>query len=319
MNINVRSIILIVIALVVAGIAAFLARSLVTTDDNQQIAILQQEEVNIQILVVNKELNTGTFLKAEDLNWQSWPDDNVNENYIQKISETQGEGQILALVGSVAKTPISAGEPILIGRVVKPGDRGFMAAVLNPGYRAVSISISPKTGLSGFIFPGDKVDILLTHTVTQTSEVRGVAASQIQATETVLTDIRVLAIDTQMSNETNTPAIGKIATFEVSPKQAEKIALMSRMGELSLTLRSLANADEVIDKKAPGVASNVTFANEVSKVVAGQSGPGSAGVKKQTVSILRAGNVEALTFTSSKGVKGLADIPNTIMPLAIIH
>ncbi len=298
--INTRSIVLIAVALVVAGATAFLARSLVSTPDVEQTTIVQQVASEVQVLVSSKDIQTGHFLKQDDFEWQSWPGDNINENYTQKISEEQSEQQIESFLGSVAKAPIAAGEPILNGRVVKPGARGFMAAVLQPGYRAVSISINSRTGLSGFIFPGDSVDILLTHSVAEIVPGQD-EPSQIQATETVLEDIRVLAIDTQMTNETNTPSIGKIATFEVLPKQAEKIALMSRMGELSLALRSLA-VEETDDtmrlrKTFNGSNPNVTYADEVSRVVAEQSGTGVSTSRKKTVKIVRAGETEDLTFT----------------------
>jgi pilus assembly protein CpaB len=172
-----------------------------------------------------------------------------------------------------------------------------MAAVLQPGYRAVSININSRTGLSGFIFPGDSVDILLTHSIEEDTPGDEDETIEIQATETVLTDIRVLAIDTQMTNETNTPAIGKVATFEVLPKQAEKIALMSRMGELSLSLRSLAvETDDDVVKTAAFSNNNVTYADEVSKVIAEQNGTGVGAGKKQTVKIVRATTTEDLVF-----------------------
>ncbi len=299
--INTRSIILITAAIVIAGITAFLARSLVSTPEVQQTTIVQQVASDVQVLVANKDIHTGYFIKREDLEWQSWPGDNINEHYTKKDQNDSSEAQIESFLGAVAKLPIAAGEPIVNGRVVKPGTRGFMAAVLKPGYRAVSISISPRTGLSGFIFPGDTVDILLTHEV-QELEVGANDPTMIQATETVLEDIRVLAIDTQMSNETNTPAIGKIATFEVLPKQAEKIALMSRMGELSLALRSLAVETQMADtdnitKTLNGSTSQVTYADEVSKVVAEQKGTGTGTSKKRPVKIVRANETEDLVFT----------------------
>lgn len=298
--INTRSIALIIAALVIAGITAFLARSLVTTDGADQAPVVQQAANEAQVLVINKNINIGSFLKREDLEWQSWPDDNINVNYTQKTSEAEADGQIGSIAGSVAKSPLVAGEPIINGRIVMPGDRGFMAAVLKPGNRAVSINIDPKSGLSGFIFPGDMVDVLLTHSV-QEAGGGGNRANSIQATETVLTDIRVLAIDTQMTNETNTPTIGKVATFEVSPKQAEKVALMSRMGELSLSLRSLAhNADDPELDRAIALNNSrrkVTYADEVSSVIAEQTGTGLAGGSKQVVTVIRAGSTQELSFT----------------------
>jgi len=291
-----RSIVLITAAIVVAGITAFIARSLVSTPEVTQTTIVQQVESEIQILVSTKDIQTGYFLKKDDLEWQSWPGDNINDNYTRKESDATASSQMETFLGSVAKAPIAAGEPILNGRVVKPGARGFMAAVLKPGYRAVSISINSRTGISGFIFPGDTVDVLLTHSVVEEDTGQRDNA-QIQATETVLEDIRVLAIDTQMTNETNTPSIGKIATFEVSPKQAQKIALMTRMGELSLALRSLAieeNGDKIV-QTANVSAHKVTYADEVSRVIAEQNGTGNTTTKK-SVKIVRANQTENLVF-----------------------
>lgn len=293
-----RSVILIGIALVIAGAAAFLARSLVTTPEVVQVAAKEEAPANTQILVANKTIQTGFFLKRDDLEWQSWPDNNVNVNYIQKASDSSGDNQIQDVVGSVAKLPIVAGEPIISGQVVKPGSQGFMAAVLSPGNRAVSININSKSGISGFVFPGDMVDILLTHEV-QFEENGEPVPSQV--TETVMKDIRVLAIDTLMSNETNTPSIGKIATFEVTPKQAEKIALISRMGEISLSLRSLAvesEEDESVIVSMNNEDKTITYEGEVSVVAGGSaSGPGS-NIKK--VQILRAEQVQEVSFTNSE-------------------
>lgn len=302
MNINMRSIILIAIALIVAGTAAFLARSLVSTPEGEQTAAVQQAPSNAQVLVANKPIPTGFFLKREDLIWQQWPSDNININYVQITSENEAESWLEEVLGAVVKTPITAGEPIVNGQIAKPGDRGFMAAVITPGNRAISININSKSGISGFIFPGDSVDILLTHTVNFEDDGQ---VEQSQVTETVLKNIRVLAIDTQMNNATNTPAIGKVATFEVTPKQAEKVALMGRMGELSLSLRSLAvesAEDETVAAAMSSTEKTITYANEISVVVAANSGVSPAAKKKRKVKVIRANTVQDLTFTDP-GIK----------------
>lgn len=299
MNINIRSIVLIGIALIIAGIAAFLARSLINTPEGPQVAAGPQAPVNVEVLVSNKNIPTGNFLRVEDLEWQSWPDENININYTQKNSDQGAAAQIDNIVGSVAKLPIIGGVPIMNGQIVKPGTRGFMAAILTPGNRAVSININSKTGLSGFVFPGDMVDIILTHTV-QLGE--GEEKQPSQVSETVMKNIKILAIDTLMNNETNTPSIGKIATFEVTPKQAEKVTLLSRMGELSLALRSLAveaenEEDEEVAKLMNNNAKTITFINEVSAVAGGDSVMGGAARKNVKVQVLRAGQTQELTFT----------------------
>ena len=299
MNINMRSVILIGVALVIAGIAAFLARSLVSTPQTVQVVAEQKKPTNNQVLVANKIIQTGYFLKRDDLEWQSWPDDNINVNYIQKSAEDSGDNQIMDVVGSVAKLPIVAGEPVIAAQVVKPGSQGFMAAVLTPGNRAVSININSKSGISGFVFPGDMVDIMLTH---QVDLADGEDTIPTQVTETVLKNIRVLAIDTLMNNVSNTPSIGKIATFEVTPKQAEKVALVSRMGEISLSLRSLAVVSEDQEDTVQLVnneAKTITYVGEVSVVAGGDTvgGPNSTNKK---VNVLRAAQSQQLTFRTPK-------------------
>ncbi|WDU58212.1 Flp pilus assembly protein CpaB [Pseudemcibacter aquimaris] len=280
--------------------AALIARSLVTNPEAVQVVAEAPEPTYTEVLVANKVIRTGFFLKREDLEWQNWPMDNINPNYIQKTSDAVAEEQINDVLGSVVKLPIVAGEPVLNGQIVKPGDRGFMAAVLTPGNRAISININSKSGISGFIFPGDKVDVLLTHNV-----VFGAGDNEFssEVTETVMKDIRVLAIDTFMNNETNTPTIGKIATFEVTPKQAEKVALMSRMGELSLSLRSLAvesEDDEGVARMMNNQARTITYINDVSTVAGGNTELGNQTNKVKKVRVLRAEQAQELSFTEAR-------------------
>jgi len=279
MNINIRSIVLIGIALAVAGLTAILARSLIqtpqqVTTDGETMVVNQVVAAKTQILVAAKNFPTGTFLKAEDLVWQSWPDDTVNENYIRK----DGQVTLETFIGAVVKSSLNAGEPISVNRIVKPGNQGFMAAVLSPGKRAVSIRTTVITGVSGFIFPGDRVDILLSHKVKTADKDR----STIQVSETVLKAVRVLAIDQNAANATHTPAVSKSVTLEVSPKEAEKIVLAKNMGNLSLSLRSLANDEESL--AAAKEQTSITWDSEVTKTLSSK-GPGKAG--KAQVDVFR--------------------------------
>jgi len=138
---------------------------------------------------------------------------------------------------------------------VLPGSRSFMAAVLRPGMRAVSVGVTATSGISGFVFAGDQVDLLLTHKTG-----KGEDTSHL-VTETVLRNIRVLAVDQKVDAKPgDAPTIARTATFEVTPKQAEIVAIVSEMGRLSLALRSLQdNADADRDSEAPKASEDEDF------------------------------------------------------------
>lgn len=191
------------------------------------------KEPELRVLVAARSLPAGTLIKAEDLKWQVW--DKADPNLPSLLAE--GEAEPLDYRGAVVRRGIDAGAPIVVGRLVKPGEQGFLAAVLDAGQRAVSVPINGVTGLAGLVFPGDRVDLILTHTVVRP---RDPNLSERRISETVLTDLRVLAIDQTVDDQTTAPQVGKIATLEVSPKQAELVVLMAELGQLSLSLRSLA-------------------------------------------------------------------------------
>jgi pilus assembly protein CpaB len=211
------------------------------------------------VLVAAKILPTGTFVRTEDLTWQAWPDEGANTNYLYKDKDT-----MQSVVGSVVRQRISAGEPITTGRLVKPGDRGFLAAVLSPGMRAVSVPVTAISGVAGLVFPGDRVDLVLSHQVKDDREPNAPAKF---ATETVLSDIRVLAIDQTLTDQDNKPSLAKTVTFEVTPKQVEVIGVASGLGNLSLSLRSIAlNGDDQPARKRYGSISH-TWDSEVSSLI----------------------------------------------------
>ncbi|VAV87095.1 Flp pilus assembly protein RcpC/CpaB [hydrothermal vent metagenome] len=262
MNINMKSVVLIGIALVVAGITAMLARSLVSAPTPQlasdQPVVVQVVDSKMKVLVASGNMPVGHFIKADDLTWQSWPDETVHESYIQQ----GGDVKLEDFVGAVATTNMASGEPVLNNRLIKPGNRGFMAAVLPPGMRAISVRITATSGNAGFVFPGDKVDILLTHEVAINSANRDKA----RVSETVLKNVRVLAINQRTDNPTHTPSIGKTATLEVSAKDAEKISLIKSMGELTLVLRSIGNGSSLVAEN-----STITWDSEVSNQLSGST------------------------------------------------
>ncbi|PCI33364.1 MAG: Flp pilus assembly protein CpaB [Alphaproteobacteria bacterium] len=287
MNINIRSVVLIGIALVIAGVTALLARNLVSTPQGTvgEQVVVKVVDSKMKILVAAIDMPVGHFIKAEDLVWQSWPDETVHERYIQQESDITME----SLTGAVAVNTISAGEPILDNRLVMPGNRGFMAAVLPAGKRAISIRITPTSGNAGFVFPGDRVDILLTHEIEIESEGRDKA----RLSETILRDVRVLAINQSTDNTTHVPSIGKTATLEVTPKEAEKISLIRSMGELTLVLRSLGQPEDENSGQATASLQTSTWDSDVSLQLSGSRGSG----KSMSVNVFRGGMKKAQSNT----------------------
>jgi pilus assembly protein CpaB len=241
-----KSILLIVVALVLAGFTAFMVRSWLDAERAAAMRAMQQrpqgqQSAGVQVLVAKRELPVGTFLRPEHLRWQAWPEASMSPAYV-----VEGKKKLEDFVGAVVRLPISSGEPITDGRVVAPGASGFLAAVLRPGYRAVSVPVTLTSSISGFVFPGDHVDLLLTHTMPQRVE-----GLERRAGLTVLRDIRVLALDQKVDVKPGESTVPKTATFEVTPKQSEIIAVVVEMGKLSLSLRSLQRDEPLLPENDP--------------------------------------------------------------------
>jgi pilus assembly protein CpaB len=236
-----RRIIVFLLALVVAGVTAVYARSWI---NNQQrpvtvISAPQPADENVsEVLVADVDIPSGRFIKPQQVRWQRWPSDSVPEHYVLKDRSEKD-----AFVGAVVRRGLFAGQPITKASVVKPGDRGFLAAVLSPGMRAVSVPINATSGNSGLIFPGDRVDLILTQTLGG-----GDNDSTRRVSETALSNIRIIAMGASTSDaaqEGKSHPKARTATLEVTPRQAESVALVTELGKLSLSLRSLAtDADE---------------------------------------------------------------------------
>jgi len=192
----------------------------------------------IYVLVADSDMPTGSFVKEENLTWQVWPDEKLHPSYL-----TKEKTEVKDVVGAVVRRAIAAGEPVTNSRILMPGDRGFLAAVLRPGYRAVAVRVDATSSISGLVFPGDRVDILLTHSVKN-------GDIQRRASETVLTNVRILAIDQKTNDTDESPKVGKNATLEVTPKQAEMLAVLSELGKLSFALRSLAKDEAELERIA---------------------------------------------------------------------
>ncbi len=232
-----KKIALLVGALATAAVSAIAARNMFASTAPQAVAAVgeQQPVGGPEILVATKALPVGTILDPESFRYQPWPKDLVQDAYYLR-----GEADPAKLAGTVVRYEITAGQPLTKGAVVAPGDRGFLAAALGPGMRAVTVSVSTSSGVAGFIFPGDRVDLMLTQDVAG-----GGDGPPLKATETIVRNLRVLATD---QRTTSTGEDGKTAvqtfstvTMEATPRIAEKIQVAQSIGALSMSLRSIAD------------------------------------------------------------------------------
>ncbi|HVR90871.1 MAG TPA: Flp pilus assembly protein CpaB [Novosphingobium sp.] len=226
-------------ALVVAIGTAMAARSVFTGASSPQ-AEAAQVPKGPKVLVAQRALPVGTIITADSLSFQQWPKEMVQDAYF-----IDGEADMTKLLGTVVRFPVTAGQPLTQGSLVSPGDRGFLAAALGPGMRAVTIPVSAKTGVGGFVFPGDHVDLVLTQSV------KAEEGQALKASETVLRNLRVLATDQSTESETvegkTVVRAFRTVTLEVTPRIAEKVAVAQTIGTLSLALRSLADNQSELD------------------------------------------------------------------------
>jgi pilus assembly protein CpaB len=239
-----RNFIFVVLAVFLTVGTIYIARSWLAAQHVQAVQEpARPAQQGVSVLVAAHDLATGSFVRPEDLRWQAWPEGQIADNYLLKDKDAPE-----SLSGAVIKLRIAAGEPVTSNRVIKPGDRGFLAAVLSPGMRAVSVPVTPISDISGLVFPGDHVDLILSHQVKIISQKQGDASggtsdSSAFVSETIQTDLRILAIDQSMGDVEGKPMLGRTVTFEVTPQQVEAIEVSSMVGTLYLSLRGLAGSD----------------------------------------------------------------------------
>jgi len=224
-------IIVLAIAVVAGGIAAFLAgRSEPPPPAPAPVAQLETTDV----LVAASDIGLGNKVSAQELRWQTWPAVAAGANFVRKSERPDAINQ---LAGSIARAPFAAGEPIREAKLIKGPGSGYMAAILPEGMRAISVEISPETGAGGFILPNDHVDVILTR---RDKAAEKAAGTEIHVSEVILNNVRVLAIDQTVEEKNGQRVVvGKTATLELSPRQSETLALARQQGTLSLALRSL--------------------------------------------------------------------------------
>lgn len=284
-----RRLLYLMLALFLAAASAAAVRMWTETQGKITASRTEQKEPEKEakgVLVAAKELTTGSFVQPDSVRWQEWPDVATPETYY--VRGQRGEDDI---AGAVVRRPIAAGEPIADGNLVKPGERGFLAAVLDPGMRAISVAVDDTSSNAGLIFPGDRVDLILTQTI----ELPEGSGSR-RASETVLKDVRVIAMGQALTSEAAAESSGgkrdtaRTATLEVTPEHAERVALVSELGKLSLSLRSLAAGTELMPP--PADVPRYTWDSDASAVLRRDSQPNSSltvvrGEKAEKISIQR--------------------------------
>lgn len=210
-----------------------------------------QQVPTTEIAAAARDLPTGTILKESDLKWIPWAANAETGTLVVK-----SKSNLADLSGAVVRDGFRTDEPILSARIAHPHDQGFLAAVLNPGMRAMSISLTPMAEVAGFVFPGDRVDVILTHSFSRKDSPD---LTERRVSETLLQNVRVLALDQRSDNQMTDPKVAQIATLEVDEKEAEKLALAIDMtgssinkASLALVLRSLASEDPSNSDKKSG-------------------------------------------------------------------
>lgn len=262
----------IVLALALAGGATLLIHVWLEEQKRLAFASVQPETIvldpdYVEVLVAAERLVPGSFVKPGALRWQKWPDVEMPEGYIRR-----GRDDETAVEGSVVRQALMPGDPVMTTSLVRPGDRGFLAAVLDPGMRAVSVPVDEASSNAGLIFPGDRVDLLLSQTLADTIG----AGGRRRVSETVLENLRVIAMGRRLHSAPEEDAAAnpvRTVTLEVTPAGAEVVALVTELGKLSLSLRSIAYADAPSEPLA--VRRGVTWDSDISHVLGSEGRTGS--------------------------------------------
>ena len=241
---DVKKIVLLVGALLVAAVTAVMAKNMFSGAAAPQASATPVVPAGPEVLVATRSLPVGTIIDAESLRYQKWPEGLVQPAYFLKGKPGTNPAE---LIGTVVRNEITAGQPLTHGSLIKPGERGFLAAALGPGMRAVTVPVSATSGVAGFIFPGDRVDIVLTQEVEG-----GGDGAPLRVSETIIRNARVLATDQRMTatGDDGKPEVKSVSTvtLEATPKMAEKIAVAQTMGIINLSLRSIADNNAELER-----------------------------------------------------------------------
>jgi pilus assembly protein CpaB len=251
---RVQHLLLILAGVLLFGAGVLLAKAMLAAPAPVVAVAAPMEVPTRGVLSAKLVLPSGHFLQPGDFDWTEMPVNLLRPEFV--VRGTDNPDQLLS---AVLLREIGKGETIQRGDLVSPSERGFLAAVLPPGKRSVSVAVDEVTGSAGLIFPGDRVDVIVTHISTDRDDPgRSVVG------ETILRDIRVLAVDQAMKGPTEAapggggdagaprPVPARTVTLEVSPREAEKLSVGVSLGRLCLALRGLKRDGEKEDKEEGG-------------------------------------------------------------------
>jgi pilus assembly protein CpaB len=263
MAIRIVLIALIVLAatgLAVIGMQTLMPQRAAVVPADRAAASAPQPVPTLRTLVAARPIPAGSLLRNEDLAVREIAASEAEEGVLRDSAETRAE-----LAGALVRRFLDTGTPLGLGDVLRPRDRGFLAAVLRPNMRAITVGVDAVTGTAGLIWPGDRVDLLLT----QTLDERVAVLSRRVVGETVLYDVRVIAVDQQLTQGAagaNAGPDGKVArtvTLEVTAEEAERVAVAAQLGRLSLTIRAMA-----VETAEPPSGRRSVFGGDVSPALA---------------------------------------------------
>src|SRR5262245_53621902 len=250
---NVTRIAVLGVAAVAAGAAAILVRTMLGGGTAPVEASAPPPTITTEVLVASTDVPPGRALDVGSVRWDVWPKTAVADSFTTK-EEQPDIGK--AIEGIVVRSPLVPGQPITNLNTVRTDAVGFMAATLMPGMRAVAMPVEANTGAGGFLLPNDRVDVILTHDVSDPNN-PSANGQKVWRSDTILQDVRLLAIDqvagpqpertdaeAGATNDTTTPAssteskVGKVATLELTPAQAELLHRARATGTLYLTFEA---------------------------------------------------------------------------------
>jgi pilus assembly protein CpaB len=221
--------------------------------------------LTIDVLAAAHGLPAGTLIKDTDFTKLSVRSAEVPQGALTDTPEARA-----GLHGALLRRYLDSGNTLMAGDVLHPRDRGFLAAVLAPGALAISVGVDAITGGGGLIWPGDRVDVILTQELGE----KDAPLAKRFVGETVLNDVRVVAVDQSIaqgaivSGDNATGRLARTITLEVTPQQAERAAVAERLGKVTLAIRAMDGVAE-----APGGRSSV-YGGDVSRALADRTIPG---------------------------------------------
>ncbi len=284
---------LVVVSLVLSATGlGLLALQLITPAGTpQQVARVEAPPVvapppRVRMIVAARPLSIGTLLKDEDFR-----ETDVAADAVPEGAFTGGTASLAELRGALLRRFIDPNQPVIATDVLRPRDRGFLAAVLRPGTRAISIGVDVVTGASGLIWPGDEVDLILTQTLQQQGSGGSESPGRRVVGETILSAVRVIAVDQQISHSgvdaTAARVVARTVTLEVNPEQAERLAVAMQLGRISLVVRSIEGVPE-----ASGPRPSLVFGSDVSSALTGPQAPSPS----TRMRIIQGGSQQEVTF-----------------------